>query len=126
LLTGQVGCEAYVAVALFLLSAGLNTFTVPGCKTSMLDMAPAYSGTTLQIQVVSSLFLGSAGLHIIHRTLIKVMKRFFLCRIFASICFQMFATVVGKNTRKWRKILQKEESADFFQRNFGANKYTRI
>jgi hypothetical protein len=44
LLTGQVGCEAYVAVALFLLSAGLNTFTVPGCKTSMLDMAPAYSG----------------------------------------------------------------------------------
>jgi hypothetical protein len=33
-----------VAVALFLLSAGLNTFTVPGCKTSMLDMAPAYSG----------------------------------------------------------------------------------
>jgi hypothetical protein len=47
LLTGQVGCEAYVAVALFLLSAGLNTFTVPGCKTSMLDMAPAYSGTTL-------------------------------------------------------------------------------
>jgi len=43
-LTGQVGCEAYVAVALFLLSAGLNTFTVTGCKTSMLDMAPAYSG----------------------------------------------------------------------------------
>jgi hypothetical protein len=41
---GQVGCEAYAAVALFLLSAGLNTFTVPGCKTSMLDMAPAYSG----------------------------------------------------------------------------------
>ena len=41
---GYARCEVYVSVALFLLSAGLNTFTVPGCKSTMLDIAPAYSG----------------------------------------------------------------------------------
>jgi hypothetical protein len=110
-----VGCEAYVAVALFLLSAGLNTFTVPGCKTSMLDMAPAYSGTKLQIQVVSFLFLGSAGLHILYRTLIRALKRnCFLCRIFASICFftclRQFLATTQENCENFR------ESAAFSQR----------
>jgi len=43
-LAGYAGCEAPLAILLLLLSAGLNTFTVPGCKSSMLDIAPAYSG----------------------------------------------------------------------------------
>lgn len=43
-LAGYAGCNGVLAVILFLISAGLNTFTVPGCKSSMLDIAPAYSG----------------------------------------------------------------------------------
>ena len=36
--------QAELAVFLFAIAAGLNTLTVPGCKSSMLDIAPDYSG----------------------------------------------------------------------------------
>ncbi len=35
-----MGCDSAAAIAFFIISAGFNTFTVPGCKTSMLDFAP--------------------------------------------------------------------------------------
>ena len=38
------GCQAELAVALFAVAAGLNTMTVSGCKTGMLDIAPDYAG----------------------------------------------------------------------------------
>ena len=38
------GCQAELAVSLFAVAAGLNTMTVPGCKTGMLDIAPDYAG----------------------------------------------------------------------------------
>ena len=41
---GYAGCSGEFTVALFILSAGLNFFTVPGCKSGTLDIAPAYSG----------------------------------------------------------------------------------
>ena len=37
------GCQAELAVALFAISAGLNTLTVPGCKSGVLDIAPAHA-----------------------------------------------------------------------------------
>ena len=40
----SAGCQAYIAVTLFALAAGLNTLTVPGCKTGALDIAPDYAG----------------------------------------------------------------------------------
>ncbi len=39
-LAGYMGCNSAAAIAFFVISAGFNTFTVPGCKTSMLDFAP--------------------------------------------------------------------------------------
>ena len=47
-MAGYAGCNGELTVILFILSAGLNTFTVPGCKSGMLDMAPVFSGTKLQ------------------------------------------------------------------------------
>ena len=43
-LAAYVGCHAELAVFLFALAAGLNLLTVPGCKSGMVDIAPAYSG----------------------------------------------------------------------------------
>ena len=43
-LAGYMGCQAKLAIAMFILSVGFNTFTVPGCKCSMYDFAPAYAG----------------------------------------------------------------------------------
>ena len=43
-IAGYAGCGGELTVALFVLSAGLNFFTVPGCKSGSLDIAPAYSG----------------------------------------------------------------------------------
>merc|ERR1719186_2207040 len=43
-IAGYAGCSGEFTVALFILSAGLNFFTVPGCKSGTLDIAPAYSG----------------------------------------------------------------------------------
>ena len=37
------GCHAELAVALFAITTGLNTLTVPGCKSGVLDIAPAYA-----------------------------------------------------------------------------------
>ena len=44
-LAGYMGCRAEWAIFFFILSVGFNTFTVPGCKTSMLDFAPCFAGT---------------------------------------------------------------------------------
>ena len=43
-IAGYAGCNGEFTVALFVLSAGLNFFTVPGCKSGTLDIAPSYSG----------------------------------------------------------------------------------
>jgi len=44
-----VGCQAELAVFLFAIAAGLNTLTVSGCKSSMLDIAPDYAGIVFGI-----------------------------------------------------------------------------
>lgn len=38
------GCRTELALFLFALAVGLNTVTVSGCKSSMLDIAPDYAG----------------------------------------------------------------------------------
>ena len=38
------GCQAELAVTLFVLAAGLNLLTVPGCKSGFMDIAPDYAG----------------------------------------------------------------------------------
>jgi ACS family sodium-dependent inorganic phosphate cotransporter-like MFS transporter 5 len=43
ILAVYAGCRAELAVTLFAVSAGLNTLTVPGCKSGLLDIAPAYA-----------------------------------------------------------------------------------
>ena len=43
-LATYAGCHAELAVTLFALAAGLNTMTVSGCKSGMLDIAPDYAG----------------------------------------------------------------------------------
>ena len=43
-IAGYAGCNGELTVALLVFSAGLNFFTVPGCKSGTLDIAPAYSG----------------------------------------------------------------------------------
>ena len=43
-LAGYAGCNGELTVALLVMSAGLNFFTVPGCKSGTLDIAPSYSG----------------------------------------------------------------------------------
>jgi len=48
-LAAYVGCQAELAVTLFALAAGLNLLTVPGCKSGMLDIAPAYSGIVFAV-----------------------------------------------------------------------------
>ena len=58
-MAGYAGCNGELTVILFILSAGLNTFTVPGCKSGMLDMAPIFSGTVSPVQswlLCSSIF----------------------------------------------------------------------
>ena len=44
LLAVVAGCQAELAVVLFALAAGLNTLSVSGCKTGMLDIAPDFAG----------------------------------------------------------------------------------
>ena len=44
LLAVVAGCQAELAVVLFALAAGLNTLSVCGCKTGMLDIAPDFAG----------------------------------------------------------------------------------
>ena len=43
-IAGYAGCNGELTVALFVLSAGINFFTVPGCKSGTLDIAPSFSG----------------------------------------------------------------------------------
>lgn len=57
-LAGYSGCDAALAVAFFMLSVGFNTFTVSGCKTSMMDFAPAYSGIIMGISNMAANFTG--------------------------------------------------------------------
>lgn len=44
MLAVAAGCQAQVSVTLFALAAGLNTLTVAGCKTGMLDIGPDFAG----------------------------------------------------------------------------------
>jgi len=48
-LAAYVGCQAELAVFLFALAAGLNLLTVPGCKSGMVDIAPAYAGIVFAV-----------------------------------------------------------------------------
>ena len=49
LLAGYSGCNRAAAIAFFTISAGFNSLTVPGSKTSMLDFAPEHSGVIFGI-----------------------------------------------------------------------------
>ena len=55
------GCQAELAVILFALAAGLNTMTVPGCKTGMLDVAPDYAGIVFGVSNTMSNIPGFLG-----------------------------------------------------------------
>jgi len=62
-LATYAGCNAELAVALFALAAGLNTMTVCGCKSGMLDISPDYAGIVFGVSnTVSNIpgFLGPA------------------------------------------------------------------
>jgi len=62
-LATYAGCYAELAVTLFALAAGLNTMTVSGCKSGMLDIAPDYAGLVFGLSnTVSNIpgFLGPA------------------------------------------------------------------
>merc|ERR1719431_391802 len=62
-LATYAGCHAELAVTLFALAAGLNTMTVCGCKSGMLDIAPDYAGLVFGLSnTVSNIpgFLGPA------------------------------------------------------------------
>ena len=49
LLAVTVGGRPELAVILFALAAGLNTFTVSGCKVGMCDIAPDYAGIVFSV-----------------------------------------------------------------------------
>ena len=49
LLAVMVGGQPELAVILFALAAGLNTFTVSGCKVGMCDIAPDYAGIVFSV-----------------------------------------------------------------------------
>ena len=55
------GCQAELAVALFAVAAGLNTMTVSGCKTGMLDIAPDYAGIVFGVSNTVSNIPGFVG-----------------------------------------------------------------
>ena len=52
-LATYAGCNAELAVSLFALAAGLNTMTVCGCKSGMLDISPDYAGMYVYITIHS-------------------------------------------------------------------------
>ena len=55
------GCQAELAVSLFAVAAGLNTMTVSGCKTGMLDIAPDYAGIVFGVSNTVSNIPGFVG-----------------------------------------------------------------
>ena len=45
----MVGGQPELVIILFALAAGLNTFTVSGCKVGMCDIAPDYAGIVFSV-----------------------------------------------------------------------------
>jgi len=60
-LATYAGCHAELAVALFALAAGLNTLTVCGCKSGMLDISPDYAGIVFGLSNTVSNIPGFVG-----------------------------------------------------------------
>ena len=50
-LSGYAGSNTALAIFMLLLTSGLNILVTPGCKSNVVDIAPAYSGIHLHLAV---------------------------------------------------------------------------
>ena len=55
---GYAGCNTALAIFMLLVTSGLNILVTPGCKSNVVDIAPAYSGIYFPVWIQKRLISG--------------------------------------------------------------------